>query len=1286
MKITSKTADYNTHKHTHTNAKLIFLILTGLLTLFYTSIIFGATIYVDPTYNSSSQNGSITNPYNSWSKVTWTNGNSYLQKRGTTANISGSITITGRSNITLGAYGEGNRPRIIKTSGSGHVIDLTTVSNCTIRDLEISSTSNATTGVLIDGYGTAISSNNLIDNCEIHHCEWGVRIISAAAGNKILNSTIHTTRDDGVYINSVLDIEIGYCNIYNVNNNYFVNQNESYSAGDNIQLVSTNNMVFNIHHNTLDHSSTGNKFCFISAGETYSGVIEHNTMIGNSANVTSCIYLGNTNKTVTVRYNTLKDANYGIYSYASNLQFYYNQVIRNNQGLSIMTNKSLTALNNVFYNNRESCIGAISNTSVTSRNNIFHISGNGARVYSCNSSIVSDYNNFNIQQSNFLNGHSTLASWRSASGNDAHSFVNNPIFMNTGIDDFCVQSNSPCINTGTNVNLQQDFFGTPVPQSNVPDIGFFERVGNQPNNTAPVINNQTFQVNENTANGTVVGTIVATDPNPGQITTFSITSGNTNNAFAINAATGALTVSNNQVLNYEAITSFQLTVRATDNGSGALWSQATVTVNILNVNENPVISNQSFTASQNASNGTLIGTIVASDPDQVQSLAYTIISGNTNGAFALNQGNGRLTVANASAINGSTFNLLVRATDNGSPALWSQATITINTSGASNQAPVINNQTFSISAGASNGTIIGTIVASDPNSGQTLTYSITSGNTNGAFALASSTGRLTVSNTSALSPGAITLVVRATDNGNPAMWSQANVTVTVTSDAGNHAPVISDQSFTAEPYASKGTDIGDVIASDPDAGQSIRYNITGGNTNGAFYIISSLGRLRVASQNAMAPGTFYLKIRVTDSGSPSIWSEATVTVTVGNNTANSAPIINNQSFTLSANPGSGTYAGTIIASDPDASQSITFSIRAGNINSAFSIGSSNGRITVNNSWAVNPGSFYLTIRATDNGSPSMWTEATINITVNGGGGVNQPPSIVNQSFSIGENSSAGTFLGKVIASDPDAGQTLSYSIISGNTGNTFTIGSSSGNLTVNNASGLDFEQNPVFNLAVRVTDNGSNSQSSQATITIALSDVNEPPVLTPTSIDIEAYSPNGSFLGAIEAEDPDAGQSVNYRIVSGNTSDAFHINYYNGAINVINSSALNPNSNPVFYLTVKATDNGQPSLSSNAVIRVDVWSLKNGEEMQEEENLVSEEIRYNLFPNPSNDGYFNLKLLNIAESATVQVFNLAGKLITEITDANTEQMVINLETMPVGVYMVKITSASQTKTIKAIKN
>ena len=87
-------------------------------------------------------------------------------------------------------------------------------------------------------------------------------------------------------------------------------------------------------------------------------------------------------------------------------------------------------------------------------------------------------------------------------------------------------------------------------------------------NENPELLNQTFSINENSVNGQQVGTVVATDPDAGQTLTYSIISGNTNNAFAINSSTGALSVNNSAALNYEAITSFGLTVRAQDNGQG----------------------------------------------------------------------------------------------------------------------------------------------------------------------------------------------------------------------------------------------------------------------------------------------------------------------------------------------------------------------------------------------------------------------------------------------------------------------------------------------------------------------------------------------------------------------------------------------------------------------------------------------------------------------------------------------------------------------------------------------
>jgi len=54
----------------------------------------------------------------------------------------------------------------------------------------------------------------------------------------------------------------------------------------------------------------------------------------------------------------------------------------------------------------------------------------------------------------------------------------------------------------------------------------------------PTVNGTTFNMEETASDGYSVGTVSATDPDAGYILTYSITAGNTNNAFAINANTG----------------------------------------------------------------------------------------------------------------------------------------------------------------------------------------------------------------------------------------------------------------------------------------------------------------------------------------------------------------------------------------------------------------------------------------------------------------------------------------------------------------------------------------------------------------------------------------------------------------------------------------------------------------------------------------------------------------------------------------------------------------------------
>ncbi|HLN53225.1 MAG TPA: right-handed parallel beta-helix repeat-containing protein [Lentimicrobium sp.] len=449
-----------------------FWLMTLALVVFYTflsTVLFGATIYIDPSYSGSNQNGSSSNPYNSWTKFTINSGNTYLQKSGTTYYSNSCISINGKSNVTLGTYGGTTKAKISTTGSGNHIINVSSSSNVTIKDLQITSTGTWVSSVIIQGSN---ASNNQVNNCEITKTEWGIRILTTSGGNKVLNSKVHDIKDDGIYIKDASTIEIGFCTIYDVNKKYLINTNESYSAGDGIQIASTNNMNFNIHDNIIDHSSMGNKFCIIAWGNNYSGIIERNTIIGGINQNTSGIYLSPTTKTVTVRYNMIKSAEHGIYAYAKT-DAYYNVFANNKNGIYINSGYSGTIRNNVFYNNVSNGVYTTSNTSVTLRNNIFNI-GSSAKAIRTGGSISSNNNVFNSQQSGFINNATSLTNWRNSSGNDMNSTVGNPSFVNPSNQDFHLISGSCAINRGTSVSLVKDYYGNSVPINGAPDAGVHE--------------------------------------------------------------------------------------------------------------------------------------------------------------------------------------------------------------------------------------------------------------------------------------------------------------------------------------------------------------------------------------------------------------------------------------------------------------------------------------------------------------------------------------------------------------------------------------------------------------------------------------------------------------------------------------------------------------------------------------------------------------------------------------------------------------------------------------------
>jgi hypothetical protein len=95
-------------------------------------------------------------------------------------------------------------------------------------------------------------------------------------------------------------------------------------------------------------------------------------------------------------------------------------------------------------------------------------------------------------------------------------------------------------------------------------------------------------------------------------------------------------------------------------------------------------------------------------------------------------------------------------------------------------------------------------------------------------------------------------------------------------------------------------------------------------------------------------------------------------------------------------------------------------------------------------------------------------------------------------FVLDEHSPKGTVVGTVGASGPEPGDSLSFSILSGNTRKAFAIDDRSGRIMVGRSSAIDFETTPLFHLTVRVEDDGLPALATTAPVAIQLREVPDP--------------------------------------------------------------------------------------------------------------------------------------------------------------------------------------------------
>ena len=235
----------------------------------------------------------------------------------------------------------------------------------------------------------------------------------------------------------------------------------------------------------------------------------------------------------------------------------------------------------------------------------------------------------------------------------------------------------------------------------------------------------------------------ATDDDTDDTVTYTITNGNADEKFAVASDTGAITVAAS--LDYETNPSYTLTMLASDDNSGTVRVEVVITVT--NVPEGLSPAPNDFNVSLTDGLFSFTWTVVSgvdhyevqyrTAPDQ-DWVALPSVTG-TSTSYAPDSGPACST----------TYQFQVRTHGDGVTyvagwgVVYGAASVT---TAVCNRIPEFGEDSyaFTIADVTSTGSTVGTVSATDTDSGDNLTYSITGGNETGKFGINESSGVLTV--------------------------------------------------------------------------------------------------------------------------------------------------------------------------------------------------------------------------------------------------------------------------------------------------------------------------------------------------------------------------------------------------------------------------------------------------------------------------------------------------------------------------------------------------------------
>ena len=663
---------------------------------------------------------------------------------------------------------------------------------------------------------------------------------------------------------------------------------------------------------------------------------------------------------------------------------------------------------------------------------------------------------------------------------------------------------------------------------------------------------------EGTPTSEVLATYTANDPESGDTLTWSL-GGTDAGDFTIGTGNGELRFRNvpdyenpadqggNNVYNVTVqVRDSKVNTPGSTNGNtdSAVDDTVAVTITVKNVNEAPEItstgsSHTAISKPEGTLTSEVLATYAADDPESGDTLTWTL-AGTDSGDFTINSSTGALTFSNvpdyeSPADNGgdNVYNVTVRVRD---------SKINISTNNGDPDTAV--DDFIAVVVTVTNVDEPGTVTISGTESGgETLTASVTDidgtptsvswqwargASASGPFMNITSNGTSATYTTVAAD---VTRFLRATASyTDPQGSGKSANAVTGQIGASNNEPTFDDNDLaTREVAENSGADVnvGSVVAATDGDNDTLTYSFGIGGDESSFTLDTGTGQIKTKMNidyDYEDKSQYSVTVRVHDSkdaaGNPNTNTDDTISVIISLLDVNEQPAITTTQTAISVAENQ-TSVLTYMADDVDnenneahdLANTLTWSVESADDGGLFEIGSTSGVLTFKNAPnfedrqdAGSDNVYNVTVTVTDNGidgargsSNHLSVSKSLAVTVTD---VNETPTLTTAPSAASFDENATGVVATFIATDPDATTgTMSWDL-QGNDAGDFNITSN-----VNGTAELTFKSPPdyempddtgtdnVYDVTVRVRDNGSPRLEDTQSVAITVNDLNETPVI-----------------------------------------------------------------------------------------------------------------------------------------------------------------------------------------------